>query len=288
MLYVLDDLRCRSNKYLGREETAYERKKDIIRNSLYGVDVMRWAVHVAELRLWLQLVIDTQLEPAELKFHPLLPNLSFKIRPGDSLVQEIGGLNLAIRHGGEMPSTLKGKITSLKGEKLKFYNNEIGRKYNNETDLRHAESLLFNEILDNRTLYLENRVNELKQGLLPPKNLFGEVTSPQMNLNQAVFQQELSSLQIDLENARKARAVLGTARDTPFVWDIAFVEVFQDDKNGFDIVIGNPPYVRQEKIRDPLLPLDIASTPEAKKAYKAKLARSIYMRWPQTFMDERE
>ena len=283
MLYVLDDLRCRSNKYLGREETAYERKKDIIRNSLYGVDVMRWAVHVAELRLWLQLVIDTQLETAELKFHPLLPNLSFKIRPGDSLVQEVGGLNLAIRHGGEMPSTLKGKITSLKGEKLKFYNNEIGRKYNNETDLRHAESLLFNEILDNRILYLENRVNELKQGLLPPKNLFGEVTSPQMNLNQAVFQQELSSLQIDLENARKARAALGTARDIPFVWDIAFVEVFQDDKNGFDIVIGNPPYVRQEKIRDPLLPLDIASTPEAKKAYKAKLARSIYMRWPLTF-----
>jgi len=69
----------------------------------------------------------------------------------------------------------------------------------------------------------------------------------------------------------------------PFVWDIAFVEVFQDEKNGFDIVIGNPPYVRQEKIRDPLLPVDIASTPEAKKAYKAKLARSIYMRWPLTF-----
>jgi len=36
----------------------------------------------------------------------------------------------------------------------------------------------------------------------------------------------------------------------PFVWDLAFVEIFEDENPGFDIVIGNPPYVRQEKIRD--------------------------------------
>lgn len=89
MLLVLDDLQARANAQLGIEETPYERRRRIIGSSLYGVDVMPWAVHVAELRLWLQLVIETELKPDELKFRPLLPNLSFKVRPGDSLVEAI-------------------------------------------------------------------------------------------------------------------------------------------------------------------------------------------------------
>lgn len=92
MLLVLDNLLTRLSRILGVEETSYERRKLIIGQSLYGVDVMDWAVHVAELRLWLQLVVETDLEPAELRFRPLLPNLSFKVRCGDSLVQEIAGV----------------------------------------------------------------------------------------------------------------------------------------------------------------------------------------------------
>jgi len=61
MLTLISDLMKRADAMLGNEETAYERKKRIIGRSLYGVDVMKWAVDVAELRLWLQLVIDTDL-----------------------------------------------------------------------------------------------------------------------------------------------------------------------------------------------------------------------------------
>jgi superfamily I DNA/RNA helicase len=105
MLYVLDDLMARANHQLGYEQTPYERKKRIIGQNLYGVDVMDWAVHVAELRLWLQLVIDTDLEPAELQFRPLLPNLSFKVRgllrvilehPDVDRVAELGGFRDAL------------------------------------------------------------------------------------------------------------------------------------------------------------------------------------------------
>ena len=88
-----------SNQGLGREESSFDRKKDIIGQNLYGVDVMEWACHVAELRLWLALVIDAEFSPAELHLRnePLLPHFSFNIRCGDSLVQEIGGMNLATR-----------------------------------------------------------------------------------------------------------------------------------------------------------------------------------------------
>jgi len=118
MLLVLDDLHARANAQLGIEETPYERRRRIIGEQLYGVDVMDWAVHVAELRLWLQLVVETELKPAELHLRPLLPNLSFKVRQGDSLVQEIGGINFGLhRHHLDIPAPLKGRITQLKGKK---------------------------------------------------------------------------------------------------------------------------------------------------------------------------
>ena len=53
---ILDDLRDRVNQGLGRKESSFDRKKGVIGQNLYGVDVMEWACHVAELRLWLALV----------------------------------------------------------------------------------------------------------------------------------------------------------------------------------------------------------------------------------------
>lgn len=64
----------------------------------------------------------------------------------------------------------------------------------------------------------------------------------------------------------------------PFVWDIDFAEVF-GEKGGFDIVIGNPPYVRQEKIAPPEK-LRSEVTLEDKREYKEKLLKSIQAHYP--------
>ncbi len=94
MLSVLDDMMERAIKARGLEipydlYNAYERKKRIIEQSLYGIDVMEWAVHIAELRLWLALIVDAAYTPESLhtRTEPLLPDITFKVRCGDSLVQ---------------------------------------------------------------------------------------------------------------------------------------------------------------------------------------------------------
>ena len=99
MLHILDDLQVRASRHLGKTEDPYERKKRIIGQSLYGVDVMDWACRVAELRLWLALIIDADFTREELHVRPdpLSPNFTFNIRQGDSLVQELGGINLGHR-----------------------------------------------------------------------------------------------------------------------------------------------------------------------------------------------
>jgi hypothetical protein len=292
-LLVLDDLQARANAQLGIEETPYERRRRIIGEQLYGVDVMAWAVHVAELRLWLQLVVETELQPAELKFRPLLPNLSFKVRRGDSLVQEIGGINFGLhRSHWDIPSHLKGRITQLKGKKLRFYQGESGLR---EADIKTEELLLFRDILTHKRHALQNAIvalnrqieSAVEQGELPGMGS-GKAKQERLKLEEQ-WRAERDEKQAELRRIEAAFDALRTVRDVPFVWDIAFVEIFEGDKGGFDIVIGNPPYVRQELIAPPTLdPDDFGGETserwkEQKKAYKTKLQESVAAAWPKFF-----
>ena len=290
MLLVMDDLYARANLQLGIEETPYERRRRIIGEQLYGVDVMDWAVHVAELRLWLQLVVETDLKPDELKSRPLLPNLSFKVRQGDSLVQEIAGINLGLhRQHLEIPPHLKGKLTQLKGKKLHFYQ---GKERITEAALKHEELQLFREILQHKIHSLQNEIAMLNRQIAhlgSQTELPGMATAPNSRTpraREAELRARLEEKQADLERFRHALDALRTVQDVPFVWDIAFVEIFEGDSGGFDIVIGNPPYVRQEKIAPPL-EREEDYTPDEwrrrKAAYKEKLQHSVAVAWPRFF-----
>jgi len=293
MLLVLDDLQARANEQLGIEETPYERRRRIIGNQLYGVDVMDWAVHVAELRLWLQLVVETELKPGELQLRPLLPNLSFKIRPGDSLVQEIAGVNLGLhRQQLEIPASLKGKITQLKGKKLRFYQ---GEETITEAALKQEELQLFREILQDKIHALHNEIATLNRQIarlgsqtgLP--GMEGKLNSRTPAAGETGLRNQLEAKQASLKRFQQALQALRSVQDVPFVWDIAFVEIFEGDSGGFDIVIGNPPYVRQEKIAPPQLdPATFGGEhsevwKKQKKDYKEKLQRSVATAWPRFF-----
>jgi len=75
----------------------FEAKKEIIQNSIYGVDVKDWAINASELRLFLQLLIETDVPKEEVQRKALLPNLRANLRVGDSLVQDIDGIFFDLR-----------------------------------------------------------------------------------------------------------------------------------------------------------------------------------------------
>ena len=298
MLHILNDLRDRVNQGLGREESSFDRKKGIIGQNLYGVDVMEWACHVAELRLWLALVINAEFSREELhaRHEPLLPHFSFNIRCGDSLVQEIGGMNLATLRDAfiGMPRALKGRITRLKNAKLQFFNNDPACPYRSEKELEQEELRLFRELIDTRTTNIKQQIDDLQQLINGPQErqmrLDGTVEESadrQLELEAMEWQKQIEALTENLDRLEAAHSALVSARGVPFVWDIAFVEIFTGEKGGFDIVIGNPPYVRQESIADPNIPREAVTT-ENKKGYKAKLARSVYQAFPHFFGYRRE
>ncbi len=293
MLYVLNDLITRAEAHLGKARDPYARKKDIIGRSLYGVDVMDWARHVAELRLWLSLIIDAEFTEAELtvRKEPLLPHFSFKVRCGDSLVQEVGGVDMAHRRGVlELSGNMKRKLRELRREKAKFYDSDKTCKFKTVESLESEEVVVFRDLLQDRITIFDNQAKDLMRiqaethAYRQRSLLTGELEGPaeQFTLEHERREQQISALKEESKSLEIVQTSIRSAATIPFVWDIAFAEIFSGNSHGFDIVIGNPPYVRGQKIADPQLPPDSISN-ENKKQYKAKLARSVYRKYPSFF-----
>jgi len=292
MLYVLNDLLERAETQRGQVAGSYERKKRIIGQSLYGVDVMDWACHVAELRLWLSLIVDAEFpkEQLAIREEPLLPHFSFKVRCGDSLVQEVGGIDMAHRRGViELSRRIKDKLRELKNEKSKFYSSEKTSKYTTEEALKSREVEVFREMLQDRMNHLESEAKNLmrQQAQLQvhrQMTLTGELEGlpEQLTLKREELEQQIKAKMEGKQQVELVRHTIRDAVNIPFVWDISFAEIFSGDSHGFDIVIGNPPYLRQERIADPKLDQEEITT-ENKKEYKAKLIRSVYKEYPGFF-----
>ncbi|GAG19146.1 unnamed protein product, partial [marine sediment metagenome] len=148
-----------------------------------------------------------------------------------------------------MSRQLQDRIIQLKETKLRFYSAEDPSL--SEETLRDEEFCLFKDILEKKKRDINEEVKRLTR-------LADSSESQQMGLDGIVKEEPR---QLDLDSAKwiiqreekrsqSARIdgtleVLGEGKRVPFVWDIAFVEIFEGDKKGFDIVIGNPPYVRQ-------------------------------------------
>lgn len=275
MLQVLDgllkNLYGRNNtpedlKY--RAPSDFERKKAIIANSLYGVEVKRWAVWINHLRLWLSLFVEM---PDDYKnsMQPLLPNLSFKVRVGDSLVQRIGSKTFPVQGHAALPAPIKRQITDLKKKKLAFF-------YNRGVDymlIEKEELDVFRAILDAE---IDSRREQIHK-LLKPKEkqasfLPDQVEQMELDLAEAT-RSERERLQKEIAEMEAQKASLKEKR--PFIWSLEFAEIFFDH-GGFDLIIGNPPYVRQEDISDPLSKMQSA-------AYKEALREMLLLDFPRYF-----
>ncbi|NLJ84779.1 MAG: class I SAM-dependent DNA methyltransferase, partial [Halanaerobiaceae bacterium] len=285
MLEVLFDLYKISFKYTNDTPGSdFEDKKKIIGRSLYGVDVMQWAVEVAELRLWLQLIIETDIDTKYLQTKPLLPNLSFNIRQGDSLIQEVGDKDFSfgiLEDNLNFIGSIKSKLKQLSEEKYKFYKGEVESRFNSEKEIRQAEIEFYEEIIQDKINELEKQINSLKEIKSYEQAPFDFGDRKQTKFKLKGFSKEereakIEKLNDELKYYKEVKEKINQSKKNFFVWEIDFPEIFFGDKKGFDIVIGNPPYVRQENIKPPLKD---NPTSEEKKEYKDKLVKAIQKKY---------
>ena len=279
ILYQLKEIlwKITGEKHLDK----YDEKKKIIEHNIYGNDIKKWAVQVAKLRLWLDLFVDADLKQLRSQREPILPNLNFKIRYGDSLLQRIGNEIVNIRRTKNLFHS-SGKTEQLKNLiSKKQYVYESGSVKDFELTLKSEKDLLINTI-SNEVIKLQKeiqRVNtELARGTGFQDDLYIKKAEQKL-LFEEELKKEKASLEKELEQIKKYREELAKLKEPPMIWDLAFAEVFMM-KNGFDIIIANPPYVRQEEISD----LDGFYS---KSEYKEKLIEQIISDWQYGYSGEK-
>ena len=209
MLHVLAELYRLIYSHINREMTEFELKKKIIGNSLYGVDVMPWAVHSAELRLWLQLIIEEDIPYAQRKLYPLLPNLNLKLRVGDSLVQEIGGISLHVRDSRLSPS-IKGKLTSLKREKEKYYNNDPTAKFKSDKSLLQEELRIFSEILNDKIVTIQKEIQVVEGEKRKIQMEMFEDLRKDKSKQKSLFEEQIKDKEHEIERLRETKRATTT------------------------------------------------------------------------------
>ena len=278
MLNVVSDTYRMIYKHIKNNLSDFALKNRVIQYSLYGVDVMPWAIHAAELRLWLQLIVETEFKKEDLRQHPLLPNLNLNLRVGDSLVQEIGGISFNLRTNN-LKNHLKKKLDDLKQEKRKYFENSPTAKFKTPEEVKEEEVRLFEEIIDERVESLETDIQVYEHNIKmarSQKTLAGEQIIDEKKVKDN--QSRIDSNNDEIRKLTSVKSHLNDPEKKPFVWDIDFAEIFAD-KEGFDIVIGNPPYVTRTYISPPNR-LKKTVTKEERDEYKDKLLYSVKTRFP--------
>jgi hypothetical protein len=248
-----------------------EVKKNIIQNSIYGVDLEKGAVDIAQLRFWLSLVVD------ELNPHPL-PNLDYKIMQGNSLLEEFGGFKLdklmdeedSIIASGVQQLSLGSdfdapkfqlevfdRVTKEELWKLmeKFYDPVAWEKKTAEKVDKTQTKKDINDIIEGKIhAFVLSEQRKLRDEILQKKKDWNIKDEDYSKLNQKSkdykkFVENVAKLE-QLNNLENQLLKLHESEEKPFfLWHTWFKkDVFE--KGGFDVMIGNPPYIQLAKMKD--------------------------------------
>lgn len=217
-------------------------KKDIIQNNIYGVDIEQGAVDIARLRFWLALIVDEE-EPVP------LPNLDYKIVCGDSLLNRYD-LDVPIKSVFvEYNQSHSGKESKMSLQKYK----QLVADFTNTDD--HEAKKVFRgkieEIKNSFRFYLSKKETN---SLMKLRSEVAYYNYPRFFEETEEEAAHRKNRQADLAQMEEYAKNIETNRlySNSFEWRFEYPALLDEDGNftGFDIIIGNPPYLRIQGLRD--------------------------------------
>lgn len=225
------------------QETLFHEKQTIIENCLFGVDINSNSVKICRLRLWIELLKNAYYKNAtELE---TLPNIDINIKCGNSLVSRFAidaDLKQALKKSKWTIDSYRIAVDTYRNAESKEQKREMERLIADiKSDFRSEISLN-----DPKVKKLRKLSGDLYQ-MTNQGQLFEMSKKEKAGWNKKVQQltEETNKLETEIEEI-KANKIFENA----FEWRFEFPEVLNDDGDfvGFDVVIGNPPYIRQEEL----------------------------------------
>lgn len=210
-----------------KRRNPYTLKWNTIQNCIFAVDIEASAVDITKLRLWLSLIVDQQIDDVNEKPHAL-PNLDCNIMCGNSLIEEFEGIQLfdeRLLEQVDLSKPLQQKQTNVTQLTLDT------AKQEQELDTMFKELFamqggLFGEDDPARKKEIKDKIEKKTSDIIDYK---------------------LNGIDKNHEAAKRYRQSIDNHEKPYFIWKLEFARVFKE-KDGFDIVIGNPPYVSVKAI----------------------------------------
>ncbi|MFH6967256.1 Eco57I restriction-modification methylase domain-containing protein [Flavobacterium sp. FlaQc-28] len=221
------------------QKTLFEEKQILIENCLFGVDINPNSVKICRLRLWIELLKNAYY--TEKKQLHTLPNIDINIKCGNSLISRF---NLQ----DDLKDAFKGKEVKYNFTNYKKAVNDY--KNSNSKEEKYQVLEIINEVKNNFKSTLDNKfIDKVSKAV-------GTYENEKQRLdNLALFGEKIKKAEKDKLKKLKADAdkfvqekedtINNAIYNNAFEWRFEFPEVLDDNGNylGFDVVIGNPPYV---------------------------------------------
>src|SRR5690554_661137 len=227
------------------QETLFHEKQTIIENCLFGVDINPNSVKICRLRLWIELLKNAYYKnTTELE---TLPNIDINIKCGNSLVSRFAidaDLKQALKKSKWTIDSYRIAVDTYRNAESKEQKREMERLIADiKSDFRSEISLN-----DPKAKKLRKVSGELYQ-MTNQQQIFDMSKREKAVWNKKVAKltEETKKLEAEIEEI-KANKIFENA----FEWRFEFPEVLNNDGDfvGFDVIIGNPPYIRQEEFKE--------------------------------------
>ncbi len=260
------------------QKELFELKKSIIENCLFGVDINPNSCEITKLRLWIELLKYSYYifeEGKNTNALETLPNIDINIKCGNSLIFNFPlNSKLTIGQTLEFSKNLKAEIKEYKNSVM-FYKEGLGEKAKILQNIAKLKSLIINYFIEQHQAkrhlkeLLKAFISEYGDGIFDISTAFGmEMLKiarhkdnnykfvPTLTKKQpSPIGVEANRLLIKIKECYETLENLKNSKTLE--WRFEFPEVLDDEGDflGFDCIIGNPPYIRQEQIKDikPLL-----------------------------------
>ncbi|EDP7165414.1 class I SAM-dependent DNA methyltransferase [Campylobacter jejuni] len=237
------------------QQELFHTKKDIIENNLFGVDINPNSCEITKLRLWIELLKHSFYQSFDDEnYHDLrtLPNIDINIKCGNSLVsyfetgkslshypnikERMGKYKRIVKDYKEGFYTDKSHINQeIKNLKISFKNFCFADKFKKEMKGFNDKCEKYSKKYGN---FLAVDDENLKFFVSANLTLF--------DFDEKEATKEFANLKKEYDN------IFNLESNHPFEWRFEFPEILDDDGNfkGFDLIIGNPPYIRQEELKE--------------------------------------
>jgi len=226
------------------QETLFREKQLIIENCLFGVDINPNSVKICRLRLWIELLKNAFYKPGILNRElETLPNIDINIKCGNSLISRYpldADIKTALRSSKWTVDNYREAVMTYRNAQSK------DEKRTMEELIEKIKSDFETEVAKSDKRFL--KLNKLKGELISLSDQTMLFELPKKEKEE--WNKKVNKLTGEIQNFELQIAEIKSNKiyENAFEWRFEFPEVLNNDGDfvGFDVVIGNPPYIRAE------------------------------------------